>query len=290
MAKKKKQSARTAPKPQANSEKQQKRENPAVREEKIIDQLFGSLEQEPDIERDIVNLGVTEQEEQPEKPPRSRFFFGFAVFTIIMAIIGCVAAVRFAVDMTGRLMDNTSLKNELAQFIFPVVINDIAPFEAADEIPDSSKISCAIWNILLNGDTKEFENEGGIGLTIPEYNVNASCRELFGAAVSLEHKTVGTAEVRFVYDEEKHSYNVTKNIRYLTYSPKIIEIKQDGEQMTLTVGYLPPTISAVAGMEGLQVHPEKYMDYTINRLDGKKVLVSVRFSDYEAQTDEVRLQ
>lgn len=256
--------------------------------ERVINQLFGSLEQEPDIESDIAELGSSSEVEQaePEKKKKSRFFFGFAVFVIIMAIIGVFSSVRFISQVTANLLDNTSLKNEFAAFIFPVVVNDIAPFEEADEIPDSSKISCAIWNILLNSDTSDFEKDKGSGLTIPEYNVNASCRELFGSSVSLNHQTVGTAEVRFTYDEETHTYSANKNIRYLTYSPQIISITGDSDVYTVIVGYLPPTVAAVAGINGLQAQPEKYMEYTISRWDGKDTLMSVRFSDYEPQTNE----
>lgn len=260
--------------------------------EKIIDQLFGRLDQEPDIENDIAELGgVEEAEAQPdEKPQKSRFFFGFAIFVVIMALIGCFSTVKFIANFTGSLLDNTSLKNEFAQFIFPVVINDIAPFENADEIPDSSKISCSIWNIILNSDTTEFETDGSMGLTIPEYNVSASCRELFGSSVSLQHQTVGTAEMRFTYDEATHTYSASKNIRYLTYSPKIISVNKNSDAYTVVVGYLPPTVAAVAGVSGLSASPEKYMEYTISRFDGNDTLLSVRFSDYQPQTEEASIR
>ena len=189
-------------------------------------------------------------------------------------------------QITSNLLDNTSLKNEFARFIYPVVVNDIAPFEEPDEIPDSSKISCAIWNILLNHDTSEFAKDEGNGLTIPEYNVLASCRELFGSTVSLNHQTVGNAEVRFTYNEETHTYSANKNIRYLTYSPQIISMTEDGDVYTVIVGYVPPTLAAVAGTGGISALPEKYMEYTISRWDGKDTLMSVRFSNYTPQTEE----
>ncbi len=256
--------------------------------ERVINQLFGSLEQEPDIESDIAELGSSPEAEQtePVNQKKRRFFFGFAVFVIIMAFIGVISSVQFVANVTANLLDNTSLKNEFAAFIFPVVVNDIAPFEEADEIPDSSKISCAIWNILLNSDTSQFERDEGTGLSIPEYNVSASCRELFGSSVSLEHQTVGTAEVRFTYNEETHTYTANKNIRYLTYSPQIVSIAEDGDVYTVVVGYLPPTVAAVAGINGLQAQPEKYMEYTISRWDGKDTLMSVRFSDYQPEADD----
>lgn len=260
--------------------------------EKIIDQLFGRLDQEPDIESNIAELGGNDEADaqNEEKPKRSRFFFGFAIVVVIMAIIGCFSTVRFIANLTGSLLDNTSLKNEFAQFIFPVVVNDIAPFENADEIPDSSKISCAIWNILLNSDTSEFESSSNMGLTIPEYNVSASCRELFGSSVSLEHQTVGSAEMRFTYDEGTHTYSASKNIRYLTYSPKVMSMSKSGDVYTVLVGYLPPTVAAVAGVSGLNAQPEKYMEYTISRFDSKDTLLAVRFSDYQPQTEEASIR
>lgn len=283
MAKRKKNSApkNTAPQKAPVQEK----ENPNSR---VINELFGSLEQEPDIENDIAELGTGADSSQaePEKPHRNRFFFGFGVVVIVLALIGVFSSVRFVAQIASNLVDNTSLKNEFAQFIFPVVVNDIAPFEEVDEIPDSSKISCSIWNILVNMDTTDFENQEG-GLTIPEYNVSASCRELFGSSVSLEHQTVGTAEVRFTYDPDTHTYSATKNIRYLTYSPQIVSLTNDGDVYTLIVGYLPPTVASVAGVSGIQAVPEKYMEYTISRWEGRDTLMSVRFSDYQPQTEEV---
>ena len=104
--------------------------------------------------------------------------------------------------------------------------------------------------------------------------------------MSLNHQTVGTAEVRFTYNEETHTYSASKNIRYLTYSPQIISMTSDGGVYTVIVGYVPPTLAAVAGTSGLTVMPEKYMEYTISRWDGKDTLMSVRFSDYSPQTEE----
>lgn len=114
----------------------------------------------------------------------------------------------------------------------------------------------------------------------------ASCRELFGSTVSLNHQTVGTAELRFTYNEETHTYSANKNIRYLTYSPQIISMTEDGDVYTVIVGYVPPTLAAVAGTGGISALPEKYMEYTISRWDGKDTLMSVRFSDYTPQTEE----
>lgn len=245
----------------------------------VINQLFGKLEDDADIESDIAMLGTDgEESEIAEEPPqRHKFFFVFAIFVLIMAIIGCCSTVGFVCDTAKKIADNTSLKNEFAQFIFPVVINDTAPFESASELPNSAKINCAVWNILIN---KDISNYGTTTLTIPEYDVTASCKELFGSNVTIEHQTSGTVETRFTYDESNHVYTTTKNTRYLTYAPSVVNMTESSGIYTLVVGYLPPTIASVAGISGMEVEPEKYLEYTIERSNGKNTLLSVRFSDY----------
>lgn len=282
------------PAAQPEKKEREKPEQPApiVNEagETVLDQLFGTLESEPDIEQDIAELGTDHEkagEAAAEQPKKNRFFFVFSIFVIIMAIIGCVSTVRFAAKETAKLFDNTSIKNEFAQFIFPVVVNDIAPFESTAEIPNSTKITCAIWNILINKDTDQYQSPTSMGLTIPEYDVAASCKEIFGSAASVEHQSVGAAEVRFTYDEENHVYSANKNIRYLTYSPQIIEMSEANGIYTLIVGYIPPTVASVAGINGMEVSPEKYMEYTIERWDGKNTLLSVRFCDYKPDAEAV---
>ncbi|MBE6901624.1 MAG: hypothetical protein E7478_04055 [Ruminococcaceae bacterium] len=258
--------------------------------EKVINQLLGSLDDDNDIEGDIAELGTTAAEqiepEIPEPVKKKRFFFGFAVFMIIMAVIGCISTVRFAVNFTEKLVDNTSLKNEFAQFIFPVVVNDIAPFENTSEIPNTSKITCAMWNILIKKDTTPYADGMG-GLIIPEYDVMQSCKEIFGTTITMEHQSVGTGEIRFIYDSEKHVYSANKNIRYLTYAPQIIEMTSSSDDTyKLIVGYLPPALATVTGISGMEVVPEKYMEYTIYRWGGTNTLMSVAFSDYSPETEE----
>lgn len=257
--------------------------------DRVINQLFGSLEEENNIETDIADLGghaAAAEPDIPEPVKKKRFFFGFAVFVIIMAIIGCFSTVSFISNLAARLVDNTSLRNEFAQFIFPVVVNDIAPFDKVDEIPNTSKITCSIWNILIMKDTTPYEGSIAGDLLIPEYDVMASCKEIFGSTATMEHQSVGIGEVRFTYDAENHVYSASKNIRYLTYAPTIIEMTESNDTYTLIVGYLPPSLATVSGIGGMEVAPEKYMEYTINRWDGKNTLMSVKFSDYRPETGE----
>ena len=246
--------------------------------ENVLDELFGELGAQTEIEEDIADLGAEEDDGTivSENPVKYRFFFGFAIFVVIMAIIGMVASVRFVVNGIGSLMDNTSLKEEFTGFILPVVANDIAPFSNESEISHSAKVGCAVWNILLNKDISGYKKTPDGELLIPEYDVGVSCKELFGSNSEIVHQSTGTADTRFIYSEQNHTYTCTYNMRYLSYAPGIAKMEQNGGVFTLTVEYYPPSISVVSQNIGIQTAPEKTMTYTIWRDNGKNTLMSVK--------------
>lgn len=262
-----------------------RREEKKKTSENVLDELFGELGAQTEIEDDIADLGTEEDDGTivAENPVKHRFFFGFAIFVVIMAIIGMVASVRFVVNGIGSLMDNTSLKEEFTGFILPVVANDIAPFSNEGEISHSAKVGCAVWNILLNKDISAYKKTADGELIIPEYDVGVSCKELFGTNSEIVHQSTGTADTRFIYSEQNHIYTCTYNMRYLSYAPGIAKMEQNGGVFTLTVEYYPPSISVVSQNIGIQSEPEKTMTYTIWRDNGKNTLMSVK--EIEKQTE-----
>lgn len=262
-----------------------RREEKKKTSENVLDELFGELGAQTEIEDDIADLGTEEDDGTivAENPVKHRFFFGFAIFVVIMAIIGMVASVRFVVNCIGSLMDNTSLKEEFTGFILPVVANDIAPFSNEGEISHSAKVGCAVWNILLNKDISAYKKTADGELIIPEYDVGVSCKELFGTNSEIVHQSTGTADTRFIYSEQNHIYTCTYNMRYLSYAPGIAKMEQNGGVFTLTVEYYPPSISVVSQNIGIQSEPEKTMTYTIWRDNGKNTLMSVK--EIEKQTE-----
>lgn len=265
------------------------KQNAALRQkhnEEVINELLGEIEDEPDIEieEDVANLG-----EEPEdnvkiaetaddrRTRRSKTFFAIAVIVIVMAVIGLISSIRFIAKGISNMADNTALKNEFARFILPVVANDIAPFENETEITNSSKVSCSIWNILVNKDTSVYKSSPAGGILVPEYDVGVSCKEIFGTGATITHQTVGTGDTRFVYDEENHVYSCTNNMRLLNYAPKITSMTESNGTYVLTVDYIPPSVTmAVEGL-GITMEADKTLEYTINRWDKKNTLMSVRF-------------
>lgn len=273
-----------------NAVQKNNNDNVQKHNEDVLNELLGKIENEPDIEieDDVANLGeesddsaVVEEPSEKANRKKRRLYFAAAIFVIVMAIIGIIASVRFIAKGISDIADNTALKNEFARFLLPVVANDIAPFENESEISNSSKVSCSVWNILVNRDTSTYKQAQAGGILIPEYDVSVSCKELFGSDAELKHQTVGSGDLRFNYDAENHVYTCPKDLRYLNYAPKITNMVQNGDDYVLTVDYLPPSITMVADNLGITVDADKTLEYTINRKNKKNTLVSVRMIDIQ---------
>lgn len=249
----------------------------------MINELFGEAAdlggETPDIENDVADLGLDSDEDVKivDEEKRQKFYFGFAVFVVIMAIIGLVTCIRLAVIGIKSLVDNTSLKNELTQFILPAVAIDVSSFENEEELSNSSKINCSIWQILLSEGYEIYKNPNAESYTIPDVNVGVACKAMFGSDAEIIHQSVGYGEARFSYDSEKHVYYCPRNLRSLNYAPMITEMTDNNGVYTLVVEYLPPSISMVADNLGIELEPDKAMVYTVTRQDKKNILTSVTF-------------
>ncbi|MCH5203793.1 MAG: hypothetical protein J1F03_03540 [Oscillospiraceae bacterium] len=271
--------------------------------ENVLNELLNELDKESDFETvDIFygntadfsqnNIGYTASDIKDEsakalsevrssaaKPKRTKkFYFVFALFTIIMAVIGIVSTVLFTVNKINDFTSSSSLKDEYTRFLLPIVANDIAPFENENELSNTAKINCSIWNILLNHDTSSYRLSDTGEFLIPEYDVEYSCREIFGTSAGIIHRTVGSTDMRFSYDSNSHLYRCVKDLRYLNYVPVITEMTQSGGIYTLTVDYYAPSVRFLSENIGIEAEAEKTMIYVISRYDSKNTLVAVQFT------------
>lgn len=198
----------------------------------------------------------------------NKFYLVFAVFVIIMSVIGMISSVNFISGVVSNIANRTDLKNELALFLYPVVCVDPPDCDAVDELPSSIVVESAIWRIILTGDTSNYEKLYNTYMYVPAIDVEFSVRSIFGNSVKIEHQTVGTMDITFTYVEDMNSYLVPIDPHYTAYSPRIKEVTNVGELYTVTVEYIPPSALAVEGIE-FEVNPQKTMVYTLSK--GKNV-------------------
>ncbi|MDE7233478.1 MAG: hypothetical protein K2N29_00270 [Ruminiclostridium sp.] len=205
----------------------------------------------------------------------NRFYLGFAVFIIIMSVIGVVSTIRFIAEQVESLADQTALKNEIALFLYPVVTVDPPAFASAGEIPESVVIESAIWKIVLTGDTANYEKLYNTYMYVPAVDVEFAARTLFGSEAPVTHQTVGSTGSAFTYDQERNTYLVPITPRYTAYSPSVTSISNVGELYTVRVDYLPPTALAIEGIR-LDSSATKTMEFTLSKSKSSMTIHSLR--------------
>lgn len=205
------------------------------------------------------------EETVEEAPPRpNKFYLVFAVFIIVMSIIGIVSTVQFSIQTVNEIANQTSLKNEIALFLYPVVTVDPPEFKTTEDIPATVVVESAIWRIILTGDNSNYEKLYNTYMYVPAVDVEFSIKSLYGNEAVIQHQTVGSASTAFTYNEETNTYLVPISPRYTAYSPVVTEISNVGELYTVTVEYMPPAALAMEGIK-LDNSAAKTMVYTLSK-------------------------
>jgi len=268
---------------QENPEKHEKQErhNPTVlqKQPKIINSLVGNLSHA--LEEDVSEIdGMLDEQpreyhDRENKPAKYRFFLIFGLIVFWLAIIGTFDVVKTVREFSYNISNQTALKDEFALFLYPVVINDPPEFTGTESLQTSTVISSAIWKIILTGDTANYAHGMGI-MTIPEIDVEAAARSIFGYGFDIEHRTIDNIIIAFDYAPESKSYLVPENPVYFTYSPGIANISNTGETYKVTVEYIAPSPLLISGIE-YENEPAKTMIYTITRSKDIKTIQSIEF-------------
>ncbi len=232
---------------------------------------------------------LTEAPAEPEMPVgnpegfRRRLYMLFGVVVTLLAIVGLVSTVGFAIDKIKAFADNTQQKNEFAKFVYPIVICDPAPFNQTIKLRSDTMITAALWDIILYEDKAKYETEFDM-IVVPEVDVEQHCANLFGTGLSVEHQSVLGADIQFYYDETIKSYRIPSNPKYFTYSPYVEEITRVGERYTLLVGYVSPTPAWLTLDENDEPVSDKYMEYVVSKRGDEMTLVAIQESSKKGQS------
>jgi len=217
-----------------------------------------------------------------ENPGVRRIYVTIAVLLIFFSIIGVINSTMFLQDRIGDIRDRKALKDELALFVYPVVINDPPAYDSVDNLMDSTIINSAIWKIILTEEDKSrYASDIGV-IYIPVYDVELAARSIFGT-VPQNHISVHGA-VQFIYSEQNNHYEIPENPILFSYSPLITEVTNVGGLYTATVDYIAPSPLAIAGIQR-EEEPIKTMIYTISRNGDTKTINSIANVEFELLID-----
>jgi hypothetical protein len=223
---------------------------------------------------------ITAAEEEIEKAPviseenRKRIVFVLGIIVLILAVVGIVSTAAAAGNLVRDFADNTEQKEEFEKFIYPVVICDPPPFDAAVKMRTETQLTAAIWDIIIFEDKSAFPQDFDY-IIVPELTVEQHAVKLFGSGLKPEHKSITSADVSFYYDVDTHTYRIPASPHYYSYAPKVESITRSGNRYTLLVGYMSPTPAWYAASGETNDEPEKYAEYVIELSGGKMRIAAI---------------
>ena len=185
----------------------------------------------------------TEEDDGSDEPQngklKKRLYTVFGVVFAVLACVGLITVIAKSIDLFSSFTSGSSKKSGFADVVYPAVIMDIESFDDPTQLTSDQVITAAIWSMIMtDGTLDQYEKTFDV-VRVPAVDVESYAVKLFGDDLpELTHTTVGPAESRFYYNEEKESYNVPLTPVTFTYAPEIKSVTKNGSDYTVDVDYV----------------------------------------------------
>ena len=220
--------------------------------------------------------------EQTNKTSHRKFPAAVAVGAVfvVLALVGLVTVVSGCIQLGQRLLDNSSKKEELGKAIFPVVMFDPQTIESPEELDDLVLLRSSIWSAYINN-MEKYTIDQNNRATVMASDVDVACAKLFGSDITLEHQSFSDYINTYYYDESSLSYLLPLDSSSVLYTPQVEDFSKSGVVYTLKVGYLPSGSEWMQLLQGedYEPEPEKYMIYTVMKVEDHYQLVSIAYPE-----------
>ncbi len=215
--------------------------------------------------------------DKPTKKQRQTVILG--VVLSVLVCIGMYTTISTFTNVTKNFINATSLKAELVDVVFPMVIIDIPEFETPNNLDSSVIISTAIWSFITDNtkDMSKYQQDDLGSIYVPDVDIEIYVRRLYGSGIEIKHQTINDSNIQIVYNEQEKIYIIESNPSYLPYSPRIEEVKRTGSIYTLTVSYILPTVSwSLSNYDIASQEADKVMEYRFQKVNDNYHFLSVK--------------
>ncbi len=223
--------------------------------------------------------------EKTNKSGKNKLAFPIGIIILILAVVGAVSTVKFAVNSVKNMTDDTADKKKYEQMLKPVVMFDPDPFDDLKQADVSQLLNSAVWSLLMSdeGTEKYPYSEGEVfGIIVPQEDIEKHFVSLFGTEIDIAsmHDTLDMSAYDITYDAALKSYILPVTGVESAYTPKVYEIEEQGSTLILSVGYIGNKAWAQVEADGYaSPEPDKYMKITLRERSGGMYVASIQAVD-----------
>lgn len=207
------------------------------------------------------------------------------IIASILAIIGLVTVIKFAIGTVNDFTDKTADKLKYEKMLTPVVMFDPDPFDDLTQADVSQLLNSAVWALLMSEDGADkypYSEGDTFGIVVPQADIELQFINLFGTEIDIAslHSSIDMSEYEITYDAALKSYILPITGVESAYTPKVYDIEKQGSSLILSVGYIGNR--AWVQMDGDNVvapEPDKYMKITLRERDGGMYVSSIQATD-----------
>ncbi|NLN82317.1 MAG: hypothetical protein GX136_07230 [Clostridiales bacterium] len=174
------------------------------------------------------------------------------LLVLALAAVGLISLILWSIKAIERARDDTPLRNELNEFLMPVMQYKPEAFESVNQSKQDALLLAAIWRVTEAERIRQLRDNDGLGsyqlddlgrMMIPISEIEASYKYLYGPEVTIYHHTIGDEGKFFTFEFDKESgfYHVPSNTATSIYVPVIDTLKKKGDKITVRVGYVHMT-------------------------------------------------
>lgn len=196
--------------------------------------------------------------------------------SVVLAVIGLLTVLSGCVSLAYRLLDNSKEKEEFERILFPVVMFDPGPMESPADMDKLVLLRSSLWSAYVSN-MEKYKMDSNDRINVAKSDVDVACAKLFGSEIQLEHQSFSDYMNTYFYDESKESYLVPVDGSSVLYRPEVEDFDHSGVIYTLRVGYLESGSEWREALQGRDFvpTPDKYMIYTLKKVDEHFELVSI---------------
>ena len=199
---------------------------------------------------------------------------------ILLALIGVIAVIYGAVQLYGKLTDNSKLLRQIERQIQPVMMFDPVPFDNIQDVDNKVLVKTSIWSCMYSDKRGSYTYDDNGMIRIPEESdVEVAAVKLYGPEVKLTHTSLDDEDgISYTYDAENNVYRVPMMAQGGYYTPMVVDMQKNGDVYEVTVGYVAPGASWTTTEDGdsYTPTPDKYMIYRMKKEDGEYYIVGIK--------------
>ena len=251
--------------------------------EEVPEEAAASAEQ-PTEEVPAEAAAPAEKVEEPaqKKPRKKRGKHRYAAPVggayILLALIGVIAVIYGAVQLYGKLTDNSKLLRQIERQIQPVMMFDPVPFDNIQDVDNKVLVKTSIWSCMYSDKRGSYTYDDNGMILIPVSDVEVAAVKLYGPEAKLTHTSLEEDGISYTYDAENNVYRVPMMAQGGYYTPMVVDMQKNGDVYEVTVGYVAPGASWTTTEDGdsYTPTPDKYMIYRMKKEDGEYYIVGIK--------------